>query len=236
TLLREIASADQPLVVGFVHEIAARIAHRNGDDSERESELGAMKRWYTSTRNPALLMRARRVIESMSEAKPVAAGGGDAAAGEGDREIVTRVTTRREVSSVEGLFEESASRQERCERALHFVIESAGGASGYLYLLGEDGAQLMASNADDPDDELERTIQEWLARPYADDQPLGANESAPIPLTLEAEPCERRGLFFLLGAGQTHALGAVLVCSKEEPIRPIPTDLLLAIARNLSPE
>jgi hypothetical protein len=232
-LLGDVRSADQPLVVGFVHETAARVAQRSGDEQGRQLHLKAMRRWYASTRNAALLMRAQRVIDSMLEPKPSA--GAPTPESEVERGVVTRITTRRDVSSVDALFEETADRQEQCEHALHFVVEAAGGTSGYLYLFGEDGPQLAASSMGEPDDDLERTVQDFLQRPYAGDHALDAAEIAPLPLAVETDSSgARRGLFFLLGPGRTHAIGAVLVCSNDEPIRPVPADLLLSIARNLA--
>jgi tetratricopeptide (TPR) repeat protein len=233
-LLGDVRSADQPLVVGFVHETAARVAQRSGDEQGRQLHLKAMKRWYASTRNAALLMRAQRVIDSMLEPKPPAATAGSAES-EVERGVVTRITTRRDVSSVDALFEETPDRHEQCEHALHFVVEAASGTSGYLYLFGEDGPQLSASSMGDPDDDLERTVQDILQRPYAGDHALDATEIAPLSLALETDSSgTRRGLFFLLGPGRTHAIGAVVVCSNDEPIRPVPADLLLSIARNLA--
>lgn len=232
-LLGDVRSADQPLVVGFVHETAARVAQRSGDEQGRQLHLKAMRRWYASTRNAALLMRAQRVIDSMLEPKPTA--GAPTPESEVERGVVTRITTRRDVSSVDALFEETADRQEQCEHALHFVVEAAGGTSGHLYLRGEDGPQLAASSMGEPDDDLERTVQDFLQRPYAGDHALDAAEIAPLPLAVETDSSgARRGLFFLLGPGRTHAIGAVLVCSNDEPIRPVPADLLLSIARNLA--
>jgi tetratricopeptide (TPR) repeat protein len=234
-LLHDVRSADQPLVVGFVHETAARIAHRAGDEATRGLHLKAMKRWYSSTRNAALLMRAQRVYDSLLEPKPPPATSA-ALESEAERGAVTRVTTRREVSSIDALFEETADRQEQREHALHFVVEAAAAKSGYLYLVGEDGPQLSASSSGEPEEELERAVLELLQRPYAGDHAFDAQEIAAIPLALESGASGvHRGLFFLLGRARTHAIGAVVVCANDEPVRPVPTELLLSIARNLAP-
>jgi hypothetical protein len=234
-LLNDVRSADQPLVVGFVHETAARIAHRAGDEPARGLHLKAMKRWYSSTRNAALLMRAQRVSDGLFEPKPSLAT--SAVEAQAERGAVTRVTTRRELSSIDALFEETVDRQEQREHALHFVVEAAGGKSGFLYLVREDGPQLSASSSGDPEDELERAVVELLQRPYAGDHAFDAPETSAIPLPFEADASgARRGLFFLLCRARTRVIGAVVVCSNDEPIRPVPTDLLLSIGRNLAGE
>src|SRR5205085_24011 len=47
-LTQEIADADHPIAVGFVYEIAARIAHRQRDEEASRKQLTAMRRWYGS--------------------------------------------------------------------------------------------------------------------------------------------------------------------------------------------
>jgi tetratricopeptide (TPR) repeat protein len=90
-LERELASADHPLVLGFVHEVAARIAHRARNDERQAEQLNLMKRQYTLTRNQALLARGQRVQDSFGEARP------SQALREKDRDrVVTKVTSRRE--------------------------------------------------------------------------------------------------------------------------------------------
>jgi hypothetical protein len=231
-LLRELTTADQPLVMGFVHETGARIAQRRGDHASCSEHLTSMKRWYASTRNPALLMRAQRAAESVSDQKSQA----KRAVSDVGPIVVTRVTTRREISSVDALFEQSASHQERCQHALHFVIESAGGDSGYLYLQSEDGMQLAASTAGEPDEDLERAVHELLSRPY--DRAHTADSLNTTPITLPAELTAahhtRYGLFLLTEPKQPCAIGAALICTSSEAIRSIATDALQSIARNLS--
>ena len=92
TLERELADADHPLVLGFVHEVAARVAQRRRDEASAQKHLGEMKRWYTSTRNPALMARGQRVQDSFSESRATSCS----PISDKDRSIVTRVTTRRD--------------------------------------------------------------------------------------------------------------------------------------------
>jgi hypothetical protein len=229
-LLRELADADQPLVIGFVHENAARIAHRAADESAREEHLANMKRWYSATRNAALLMRAQRVIEGLSEPKAPS----PRAAGETEREIVTRVTTRREITSVEGLFEGSTTREELCHHALHFLVDSANGDTGFLYLQADDGVQLCAATAGEPDEDVEGAIHELLSRPCTA-QNNDLMEVAPLSLTSELDGvATQRGLFLLFVAGRELPLGAALVCSREHQLRAVPAELLHSIAKSLA--
>ena len=91
-LERELATADHPLALGFVHEVAARIAQRRRDEADAQQQLGHMKRWYTSTRNHALMARGQRVQDSFNELRPATTP----TSSDKDRGIVTRVTTRRD--------------------------------------------------------------------------------------------------------------------------------------------
>jgi len=85
-------AADHPLVLGFVHEIAARIAHRSRDEAALAEHLSEMKRWYTLTRNQALMMRGQRTHDSLSEVRT----NPRLLDSDGDRNVVTKVTTRRD--------------------------------------------------------------------------------------------------------------------------------------------
>jgi hypothetical protein len=90
-LERELASSDHPLILGFVHEVAARIAQRAHNEERVAEQLNLMKCQYTMTRNQALMARGQRVQDSFVEARP------SSAAREKDRDrVVTKVTTRRE--------------------------------------------------------------------------------------------------------------------------------------------
>jgi tetratricopeptide (TPR) repeat protein len=90
-LERELVSSDHPLILGFVHEVAARIAHRARNEERQAQQLNLMKCHYTLTRNQALMARGQRVQDSFGEIRP------STAAREKDRDrIVTKVTTRRE--------------------------------------------------------------------------------------------------------------------------------------------
>jgi hypothetical protein len=231
-LLSELKSADQPLVMGFVHETAARVAQRCGDHAACSEHLKTMKRWYAATRNPALLMRTQRVAESVSAHTPHTMQ----AVSDLDPKVVTRVTTRREVGSVDALFEQSISHQELCQHALHFVIESAGGDSGYLYLQNDDGLQLSASTTGEPEDDLERAVHELLNRPHSGDRTTDSLQTAPmaLPPELAATHHTRYGLFLLTEPKQQHTVGAALICTSTDSLRSIATDVLQSIARNLA--
>jgi tetratricopeptide (TPR) repeat protein len=90
-LERELASSDHPLILGFVHEVAARIAHRARNEERQSEQLNLMKRQYTLTRNQALMARGQRVQDSFGETRP------SSVPRENDRDrVVTKVTTRRE--------------------------------------------------------------------------------------------------------------------------------------------
>ena len=88
---QELAGSDHPLILGFVHEVAARIAHRARNEERQAEQLSLMKQQYTLTRNQALMARGQRVQDSFGEARP-----SNTPRGKDRDRIVTKVTTRRE--------------------------------------------------------------------------------------------------------------------------------------------
>ena len=95
-LARELADsgADHPLVLGFIHEVAARVAQRAGDEKLLAAHLGDMKRWYAQTRNQAAMMRGQRVQDGLCEVRT----NPRLLDPDRDRNVVTKVTTRRDNS------------------------------------------------------------------------------------------------------------------------------------------
>lgn len=90
---QDLAGSDHPLLLGFVHEVAARVAHRARNEPRRAEQLSLMKQQYTLTRNQALMARGQRVQDSFGETRP------SSATREKDRDrVVTKVTTRRETN------------------------------------------------------------------------------------------------------------------------------------------
>jgi tetratricopeptide (TPR) repeat protein len=226
----DLADSDHPLALGFAHEASARIAHRLGDETACREHGLAMTRWYGSTRNAALLMRGRRVLEALHDPKipaPPAAGN------ESDRAIPTRVTARREAVAFEALGGPSAEQRQRCDEALRLVIQSAGGREGFLYLPGSDGLQLAAAAGAEPAQELERVVQSALERQQANGAVVPGSTTAPLELA-SVERCEARyALFVLVDPTQHSPAGAVLVGSGPQPISGIATELLRSIAVSL---
>jgi hypothetical protein len=171
----ELEDSDHPLLLGFVHEVAARIAGLQGDQALAADQLNKMKRWYTVTRNPALMMRGQRVHDSLQAARARTADvpprksshpPTPPAAGAGDRDIVTRVTTRREDGPALVLVEPVLN--EEHERLLQVLLAAAGTTAGALFALYDGQPQLLAAKpaalAQEPlyADELKQAVAKEL--------------------------------------------------------------------------
>jgi tetratricopeptide (TPR) repeat protein len=93
-LVQRLKDSDHALALGFVHEVAARVAHRANDETRCAEHLTEMRNWYTLTRNQAAMMRGQKVHDSLVETRSSRVPPEP----EVDRNIVTKVTTRRESS------------------------------------------------------------------------------------------------------------------------------------------
>jgi len=156
-LEQALADSDHPLVLGYVHEVAARIAHKRGDEKTCSEQLSQMKRWYTLTRNSALLTRGQRVQDSLSDmrlgevstqdAKKLKKDVKPAEDNDADRPVVTRVTTRRDPASGKpssGPIRMQWTSPEHTQ-ALQTLLSTSGANDGYLYVLHHDHPRLVAA-------------------------------------------------------------------------------------------
>jgi len=175
-LERELDDSDHRLVIGFIHEVAARIAKRSGAEASCTSHLNKMRRSYALTRNPALMKRGQRVLDSLRVVKARS----DKPALGGDREIVTRVTTRREISSAPASETIPLAMPEQAQahahglasHALETLLTSSGASEGYLYSLRTGEPQLLAATEHEHLAELSARVRELSEEASAaDSQP-----------------------------------------------------------------
>jgi hypothetical protein len=240
-MMEDLRDADQPVEIGLVHEAGARIAELARNRSRRDAHLDLMKRWYGLTRNPSLLMRGQRVIESLNEAE---ARDGHAPSIPPDAsETVTRVTTQRQMAGVDALFADCKTIDERAARALHLIVEQSNGTSGHLYLWRDDRLRVAATlEAREATDDVERLLHERFeaARATQLDPPTPGDTHTPVDMgvvALGGDPGtddERFATIMLQTPGRRGKLiGAVALRVGTEMLRPMRKSVLEALAANI---
>jgi tetratricopeptide (TPR) repeat protein len=240
-LMDRVKDADQPVAVGLLHEAGARVAAKARNRERREAHVDLMKRWYALTRNPSMLMRGQRVLESFIE---VDIGDERAPSVPPDQETVTRVTTQRQMASVDALFDDCKSIEERAARALHIIVEQTGGTSGHLYLWKDKLRMVASLEGGETNDEVERILQERFQNAHIDDEPEASTDAralaeiSTVGVTADGSPEEERLATLMLSTGGKRAklIGAVALRVGSEPLRPMRRAVVEAIASNIVPE
>ncbi len=241
-LMEQMKDADQPVMVGLLHEVGAKVADQARDRGRRDAHVDLMKRWYALTRNPSLLMRAQRVAEGLRELETRE---GHAPSIPPSQEAVTRVTTQRQIASIDELFDDCKNLDERAARALHIIVEQCAGTSGHLYLWREERLRLVANlSAREATDDVERLLSERFEATRANiDPPTPGDAHAPMEIAVVAPGSEggtndeRCATIMLATGGRSSKLiGAVALRIGSEMLRPIRKSVLEAIARNVTDE
>jgi hypothetical protein len=241
-LMEAFRDGDQPVAIGLLHETGARVAALARDRVRRDAHVDLMKRWYTLTRNPSLLMRAQRVVEALAEAEQTH---DRAPSAPPDQETVTRVTTQRQMASVDALFDDCKSMEERVARALHIIVEQTAGTIGHLYLWKDKKNRLVATvGGGEADDEIERILQDQLEAAQLDHDQEPTSDArafadmAVVAIGADASPEEERHATMILSTGGRHGkvVGAVVLRAGREPLRPMRQAVVDAIARNIVSE
>jgi tetratricopeptide (TPR) repeat protein len=62
--IRDALPAENPVLLGLLHETAARVSLAASDAALHRWHLGEAERWYRPTRNPALIARYERLLDS----------------------------------------------------------------------------------------------------------------------------------------------------------------------------
>jgi hypothetical protein len=231
-LLNELDDSDQPLLVGFAHEVAARIAFRRHDEPGASQHLASMKRWYGTTRNAALLLRAQRVHDNLRGAR---GGSTSPVDRERDREIVTRVTSRRDSpSEVVG----GATDDRHHAHTLQTLLAVASAAHGFLFVAGSEGLQLTAASDSAPSPELERELQ-LMFEQHERERPSELPRASPValcpPIALTPERGARYALYWLRASVSGATRGAFVLRAETETLQPIELAMLESVADAMPP-
>jgi len=248
-LEQALAESDHPLVLGFVHEVAARIAYKRDDEKTCNEQLSHMKRWYTLTRNPALLMRGQRVQDNLGEvrpsdananandAKPAEENSSDAA----ERPVITRVTTRRDPASgkpTSGPIRVQWTSPEHTQ-ALQTLLSTSGANDGYLYVLHHDHPRLVAAtrneHASTLADKLSVLIEQLgdvtLAKTPSESDPPSA---APSGIGVQAANTKYQ-LHWLPDPETRRVIAACFLRQEDRELRDLEPELLARTASTLPP-
>ncbi len=139
-VLRIIAEAEEsqnPAVLGYTHETAARLARIAGADTDFEHHRAHAEVWFRSTDNPVLMARAdrlgREVRESLVPEKSF-----------DDSEAMTVVDASDR--SLESLLSGCRDATERSHRALEVIVGESQAIAGYLFLATLDDVRCVASH------------------------------------------------------------------------------------------
>lgn len=236
-LLGRLQGSDHPMLLGAVHEAGARIAWFAGAHDRLRGHVEQMQRWYSQTRNPALLTRAQRIVRLIDAPVPVSVRPSAE-----EMDVATRITTHREAEGVHAILGTCADENERAHSALHLLIQQAGGTEGHLYLWHGDRLRLAASvEGGEPQDELERLIQRQVQHHLEDDTLESDVASSVVPtiltLTRDVPGSDAQYATILLALdneGARKVVGAVALKLGRDPLRSIGRPYLEAIAEHFS--
>jgi hypothetical protein len=236
-LAADLTASDNPMLLGNLHEMTARIAWQRGDVAAFRTHLEQVRYHYGLTRNPALLSRAQRTAD-LARSAEVRAVPADSAT-----DAVTRVSTQRTAHGIDQILADCDGPEERARRALHLLLDRSAGTSGHLYLWRREKLKLVASiEASEPQDELEASLQKQI-REYESRAEGAAGSDQPSVGIVEisktgSEPHERYATLVLASEheGQDQVVAAAALSLGSEPLRPLTPSQLAAIARNLRPD
>ncbi|MCA9707225.1 MAG: AAA family ATPase [Myxococcales bacterium] len=144
-LIAEAEVIDNPFILGAMHEVRAEIAYDAGDEQLARHHADAVERCFVPTRNPVLIARYERLRRRIGE------GTLPGELGAGSSQIATVVFNPATINDTIGealsLLSACRTPAERAQRALDALREAAGAKQGYLFVLREGEAVLVAPSA-----------------------------------------------------------------------------------------
>jgi hypothetical protein len=173
SLERLAARGVQGLYRGLAHESLARVAMLLGDEDVFEREAELCYEAYGCYRNPALLAKHRRLRQDAERRKPQ-----PRAATAQDERVLTRSGAT--VAQVLGGCEDTTA---RAKVALALLIAEARASGGYLFVLGVDEAECLATvGVVPPAPDLVARVGEYL---------LSQSRDAPTTSSESGDPSKR---------------------------------------------
>jgi tetratricopeptide (TPR) repeat protein len=162
-LITQAEAIGSPAMCGSLHEARARVALSADDRPAFLHHCHMVDAWFRPTRNPVLIARYERLVESGETSRPIS-----------EQQVAQEVTRRASAAmdplemlkrTVRTLIAQSSSPAERTARALEFLVQAASAASGYLYTSREGQLVLVApSYGDEPPDIVLETLEQAVAR------------------------------------------------------------------------
>jgi tetratricopeptide (TPR) repeat protein len=232
-LARAGEHAVQGVRVGMLHEARARVALGMNDAEAFAAAAGRAAELYRAGRNPALVAKYERLIESARAA---------------EIPLSNELTHAAEISAALGIshlgqsfhtvFEECESAAARKSRALRLLIERSGANAGFLYAVGERAALTLqaAEPVADPPAELEAALSAYLKAELDEtsDVTVTCFDEAANTSSLGAAGGYQPVLLWAKEEGQRTIVGvAALRCEREAFSMP-GWDLLSAVSKVLA--
>jgi tetratricopeptide (TPR) repeat protein len=144
-LIADAEVVDNPFILGAAHEAQALVAAELGDEDGARRHAAEVERCFVPTRNPVLVARYERLV------RKIGAGPSPEDPGESTSNLATAVFHADTVTDTigEALSRISACRTaaDRAEQTLRTLLAAADATLGFLYLLVDGEAALVAPSA-----------------------------------------------------------------------------------------
>ena len=151
-MLAEHGHQDNRLAVGLMHEARAEVALQMRDEATLHAHFAQMEERFRATKNPALIAQVERLAARAQLRHP---GAADPSLRPAEPESV----------SIQRSFAEIASAPDRYKHALQLVLRRTRAKNGFLYVLRNRAAHLVAaSSPDEPPLGLEAELLESALR------------------------------------------------------------------------
>jgi tetratricopeptide (TPR) repeat protein len=234
------APYEQPAVLFFAHEYRARVALMAKDDAAYQSNLKQVRIHAQATQNPAFLAHCERFADQGTKAgmrestMPLLDEG---------EEVATSISAPRSDDIVKRVLSECERWQDRAQRVLHLIGEQARASMGYIYLLRDGELELAGTlGREQPPDGLEQRALQFLESGDEDDEDTHLSDMGRATETTYGDPAAdesrnkwayRLMMLSVARTGRESPIGVVALAVGEEPLAPIKTELLEAVARRL---
>ncbi len=245
--LDDASSLGSPSLSGSLHEARARIAMMELDVAAYALHRNATDSWFRATRNPALIARVERLPTAEEVAPRAPDGGGNTASATAvaspaaqsvmstfvTDDAVTIATEADATKWVSAMLHGCRGPGERAARALEVLVDAAGAATGYLYLLREGTLDLVApAYGEEPPDALVEKLREVIE---SESRHLGATRIE-LPWQPDAVPggvAWYAAVLLVRRGDSRRVVGAVALIGSAASARPPSRLVVEQVAREL---
>jgi len=144
-LVAEAEVLDNPFILGAAHEARALVAAELGDDDDARHHAAAAERCFMPTRNPVLVARYERLLRKIG-AGPMPEDLDDAQSNAATA-VFHPETITDTIGGALSRLSTCRTATARAEQALKALLESSDASEGFLYLLIDGEATLVAPSA-----------------------------------------------------------------------------------------